>query len=228
MYAAITGDRQRCARGRSHLRGAAMTDGVHPCSAYEAVQRARLLLAAKSGQYVLGTGDYHPAALDDSPWTTNHGMTGSDCAGFAICWCYKLRRHRPGFNVGPWASVANDINCNSAIEDALHTREVFELATRPEPGDLVAYPSFTILAADGERHPFVGHVGLVSGVSRVAEWDPATPQYGLLDIIHCCGPNARSPAAVATDGHIWQHHDQIWPKPQHRSYLLRVRSGITP
>jgi len=198
-------------------------DGFTPCSAAEAVSRAHVLLAERSGQYVLGTGDYKPRPNYDRPWTENSGLTGSDCAGFAISWCYCLRRHRQGFNKGPWATVADDLNCNSALEDAAHKRELFEFSDRPIPGDLVMYPTFSLKGQDGQLHRFIGHVGLVSGVQRVLEWDPAQPQYSLLDIIHCCGPNGRKPAVVATDGHIWQHHDTIWPKPQHRSYLVRVR-----
>ena len=193
-----------------------------PCSAEEAVDRARRLLASKLGQYVLGTGDYRPTAIDDVPWTDNHGMRGSDCAGFAISWCYKLTRHRPGFNVGPWATVANDINCNSAIEDGRHNRELFEEVLTPFPGALLLYPTIDILGQDGQHHRFIGHVGIVSGVDRCLEWDQDAPDYTLLDVIHCCGPNGRKPAVVKGDGSIWQHHSHVWPKPQHRSVLLRA------
>lgn len=194
--------------------------GARPCSPAEAVQRA-LSLVGKGGRYVLGTGDY--LGDDKPPWTTRDGLSGSDCAGFAISWCYKLPRHRKGYNVGSWASVSDDLNCNSAIEDAEHARELFVPADRPQPGDLVTYPTFTLLASDGTHKTFIGHVGIVTGVSRVLEWDPETPQYELLDIAQCKGPNGRAPAVVATDGSVWAHHDTVWPKPQHRTRVLRVR-----
>jgi hypothetical protein len=70
------------------------------CSAADAVGRAGRLVSSRTGQYVLGTGDYRPTTTSDTPWTVNAGLTGSDCAGFAICWAWKLVRHRPGFNKG--------------------------------------------------------------------------------------------------------------------------------
>lgn len=194
---------------------------MRPCSAAEAVERA-LSLVGKGGQYVLGTGDHVGEGLP--PWTTRDGVSGSDCAGFAMCWAYKLRRHRKGFNVGSWATVSDDLNCNSAIEDARHERDLFELVTgAPQPGDLVTYPTFKLVGIDGQTRTFIGHVGIVTSVTRVLEWDPATPQYELLDVVQCKGPNGRKPAVVATDGSLWAHHDTVWPKPQHRTVLLRVR-----
>ena len=184
-----------------------------PCTSTTAVERA-LSLVGKGGQYVLGTGDY---LGDGPPWTSRGGLQGSDCAGFAMCWAYKLPRHRPGYNKGPWASVADDINCNSGLEDAAHARDLFEFTDTPRLGDLLCYPTFTV---SGKR--FIGHVGIVVGV-RAAEWDPERPQYELLDIAQCKGPNGRKPAVVKTDGSLWAHHDTVWPKLQHRTRMLRAR-----
>ena len=195
-----------------------------PCSSTEAVQRA-LSLVGKGGQYWLGTGDYRPRTvagqLVDQPWTSNNGGIGSDCCGFAVDWCYKLPRHRPGYNVGSWSSCSDDINCNSAIEDAEHARDLFEIADRPMPGDLIAYP--TIYTKDGLEH--VGHVGIIVAVNRCAEWDPTTPQYYLLDVVQVCGPNGRMPAAIRTDGSVWDHHDvkPFVTKPEHKTRVLRAR-----
>lgn len=198
-----------------------MTQQPRPCSPAEAVQRA-LSLVGNGGMYILGTGDYLGETMP--PWTTRAGASGSDCAGFAMSWCYKLPRHRKGYNVGSWASVSDDLNCNSGIEDAMHQRDLFELVIgAPQPGDLVTYPTFTLLAPDGTSRKFIGHVGIVVGVSRALEWDWTTPQYELLDIAQCKGPNGRKPAVVATDGSVWAHHDTVWPKPQHRTRLLRAR-----
>jgi hypothetical protein len=40
--------------------------------------------------------------------------------------------------------------------------------------------------------------------------------------VQCRGPNGKRPGIVATDGSIWDHHDALWPKPEHRSVLLRM------
>lgn len=161
--------------------------------------------------YQLGTGD-----VDTPP------SARSDCAGFAICKCYGLRRHRPGFNVGPWASVSDDLNVNSAIEDADHRRELFERVTSgpPQLGDLLCYPTFRL---PGREKPWIGHVAIVVGVSRLLEWDWSRPTWSYLDIVHCHGPNGRTPGVIATSAAHWDDHDRIWPKPEHRSSLLRVR-----
>lgn len=161
--------------------------------------------------YWLGTGDCD---------TANWGR--SDCAGFAICRCYGLRRHRPGFNKGPWAHVEDDINTTSAIEDADHNRELFERVTSgpPRPGDLLCYPTFRL---PGRTKPFIGHVAIVVGVGRLLEWDWSRPTWSYLDVVQCAGPNGRKPGVIATDAHHWDEHDITWPKPEHRSALIRVR-----
>jgi len=195
---------------------------TRPCSPDEAITRA-LSIVGHGGSYQLGTGDYAPRLGLDLPWTDrqdDHGnvVTGSDCAGFAICWAYKLHRHRPSFNAGSWASVESDINCNSAIEDADHNRELFERIDRPEPGCLLTYPSFRINGIQ-----FIGHVVIVTSVRRCLEWDPALPDYGLLDTAECHGPNGHTPGVVASTGAGFAGHDKVWPKPEHRTIMLRVR-----
>lgn len=190
-----------------------------PCNAAEAVARAQSIVG-RGGQYLLGTGDYWPHAeagqAVDLPWTGQAGSWGADCAGFAISWAWKLRRHRPGFNLGSWATVSNDINSDSALQDGHHRKELFDVVNTPAPGDLVIYPSIYI-----SGHRFIGHVGLVEAVP--AEWDTAAPQYELLTVIQCRGPNGRKPGVIRTDGSIWAHHDQVWPKPAHRAQLVRPR-----
>ena len=201
-----------------------------PCTAAEAVERAKRIVG-KGGQYILGTGDYRPRVVNgkliDLPWTWRSSEEGSDCAGFAISWCYKLRRRRPGFASGrlpdfyrDQSDVDDDINCNSAIEDALTVRDCFRVIARPELGALLVYPTLRITGKDGAPHTFIGHVGIVTGVSRCLEWDAGNPQYHLLDIAQCRGPNGRKPGVVATDGSLWDSHDRNWPKPQHRTVML--------
>lgn len=199
------------------------------CSISEALDRARRMVG-QGGRYILGTGDYRPEVKDgkilrDLPWTRGHqagswyGVEGSDCAGFAICWVWKLRRHRPGFNVGPWASVSEDINCNSALEDGLHKQELF--VTLPEgeniqPTDLVVYPTIRIKVG-GKIKVFVGHAGVIETVPvgfRYGDWSK-------LGVIQCHGPNGRAPGVVRTDGTVWDQHDELWGKPEHRTRVIR-------
>lgn len=164
------------------------------------------LALAGTGVYQLGTGD------SDTPMGDP-----SDCAGFAICKCHALRRHRPGFNRGSWASVSDDINCNSAIEDADHKRELFERVALPEPGDLLTYPSFI----SGGKH-FIGHVAIITHVPL--GWKPGD-HWGDLTVVQCCGPNGHRPGIVRTDASHWDAHDRTWPLPQHRTALLRVKAA---
>jgi hypothetical protein len=186
------------------------------CSAAVAVERAKSLID-KGGQYVLGTGDY--LGDDKPPWTARGDMIGSDCAGFAISWCYTLRRHRPGYNHGSWATVSDDINCNSILEDAAHARELFVFVApddRPRPGDLLTYPT---VSHDGRRH--IGHVGIVIGVDRAGDFRLDKPDWSLLDVAHCCGPNGREPAVVRTTGARWNVQDRTG-RPGQRTRLLRA------
>jgi hypothetical protein len=178
-----------------------------PASAIAAVTVARSLVG--TGVYQLGTGDC------DTP------IGGpSDCAGFAICRCYGLRRHRPCFNRGAWASVSDDLNSNSLIEDADHQRELAVRVTdRPQIGDLLAYPTIHI---PGHELPWIGHIAIVVGVDRAAELDLTRPDWALLDVVQCCGPDGRRPGIIESTAAHWNGHDMTWPKPEHRSVLLRM------
>lgn len=188
------------------------------CTAKEAVARGISALAL-GGIYLLGTGDYLPRNGQDLPFTPNaNGMMGSDCAGFAICWAWKLRRHRPGFNraSGAAATVVDDINCNSALEDGAHAKELFVTGiTLPQPGDLIMYPTIVLAG-----HTFIGHVGLVESVPT--NYAPGEG-WQRLGIIQCHGPNGFHPAVVESDGSIWDHHDHVWPKAEHRTQCVRPR-----
>jgi len=178
-------------------------------TALEAVARARA--AINSGTYVDGTGDIDTP--HDGPY---------DCCGFATCWCYGIRRHRPRFNVGAWATVSDDINCNSSIEDARHGVDLFEPLLVPELGALLKWPTIRL-----PGHPLPieeGHESIVVGVDRsIGRWDPSKPDYRLLDVVQCEGPNGRRPGIILSDGEYWYAHDLKWPKPEHRTWMLRVR-----
>ncbi len=193
---------------------------MRPCSAAEAVQRALLLLERSEG-YVLGTGDYLPAASVDLPFTRNKLGYGCDCWGFAGAWCYRLPRHRPGFNHGGWASVSDDVNCDSAIESSEHAHELedrlWESVDHPAFGDLLVYPS--IRGPDHTRLR-IGHVSIVVGLC--AEWDPADPQYGLLTVVQCQSVGA--PAIKRTPGIGWLHRESFKGATDHRWRTRILRS----
>jgi len=176
-------------------------------AAAEAVRHA--LASVGRGVYQLGTGDL--GSNDDDP---------RDCFGFAVNECYGIPRHRPGFNRGPWATVSDDLNCNSAIEDAGHNRDLFERALTPFPGALICYPTFRL---EGHPLPWIGHVKIVTGITRCLEWDREQPDWSLLDTAECMGPPGRRPGVVAGTGRSFVEHDATWPRPEHRTVMLRVR-----
>lgn len=185
------------------------------------------MVGLTTGHYWLGTGNN-----GDTPWTPDpNGKPASDCAGFAICYAWMLTRHRPGFNRGWWATVEDDINCNSAIEDGQHTKELFDTLNlkgtgpltawqwaMPQPGDLLTYPTIYIVDQTGKTLTFVGHVCIIESVP--ADFKQGD-RWSRLTVIQCHGPNGFTPGVVRTDGAIWDHHDAMWPKPKHRSVIVR-------
>lgn len=189
----------------------------YPCTAKEAVARGVAALRM-GGQYGLGSGDYHPGPYappmtnGDVPWTSSPDPAfpgpSSDCAGFAICYAWKIRRHRPGFNKGWWATIEDDVNVNSAIEDGEHKAELFITpphGSTPQPGDLICYPTFRL---QGVPRPFIGHVGLIELVPD--DWHPGD-RWSRLTILQCHGPDGFKPGVVRTDASVFDHHDSQWP-----------------
>lgn len=198
-----------------------------PCPALEAVARAESLLTVPSlgnarHPYWLGTGDY--MGEDRGPWTFNNGATGCDCHGL-ICYCFKTKRHRPGHNKGQWSTVVDHQNCDSAIEDSEHEQDLWVPVTDvPQPGDIGVWGSIWIA---GKRYR-IGHVFIVTSISRLAEWDWAYPSWDHLDGIHVCGGNGRKPAAIRTTGAMWAGRDRVQglgTRWEWRSRILRSRSA---
>ena len=115
--------------------------------------------------------------------------------------------------------MADDQNCDSAIEDSDHERDLWEPAERPEPGDIIVWGSIWLAG----KRVRIGHVALIESVSRVLEWDPHYPDFSLLDVIQVCGGNGRKPAALRSNGAIWNRRDHILGgvHPAYRSRLLR-------
>lgn len=197
-------------------------DGHVPCSAEEAVQRMLALEASRKGEYVWGAGHYDPERPELLGQTTVGGRTGWDCAGAAISYAYRLARHRPGFNRQAWATVEDDINVDSVLEDADPERggrgELGELVTTPAPGILLLTPTIRI---PEEHFDEPGHVRLIIDASK---WDPSRPRWADVIYLECRGPNGRSPGVVRDTGESVDRHDELWPKPQHRAALVRIRA----
>lgn len=186
--------------------------GPRPCSREEALARM-LELVGQSFPYVLGTGDI------EGQTTRKDGKRGLDCAGAAQCYAYKVKRHRKGYNKGPWASVTDDVNTNSGIEDAEHGQELWRIVGEGEevlPGDLIAYPTIYV---KGVKEPFIGHVQMVV---RVPVGWKRSDGYSKLTVAHCHGPTGRSPAVTLDSGAACDRHDAKWPRAEHRTKVLRV------
>lgn len=172
-----------------------------------------LALVGKPIPYALGTGDH------DGPTRRKDGLEGFDCAGAAICYAHQLKRHRPGFNRGRWATVSDDINCNSMIEDAEHKQELFvpidELDIRP--GDLISYPTIRLRRIPPIK-PFIGHVLMV--VKVPTGWTRAMG-FAALKTVHCHGPDRRVPGVTMGTGSSCDMHDERWGKPEHQTRIVR-------
>jgi hypothetical protein len=182
--------------------------------AADAVARA-LMMVGERWPYVLGGGNHvGPTRVRRKDGTLS--ALGFDCFGFAHSFCYQEPRHRPGFNRGSWATVSDDINCDAAIEDAEHKRELFEVVDVAGVGDLIVMPS--IRDEDGKRIR-IGHVWLVVGVPAEA---PPPGTYRDYDTVQC---QARTKPAIkrgpgpATDARTFRGlADDAW-----RIRILRVR-----
>lgn len=175
----------------------------------EAVERARKFIGL--GTYVLGSGGYRPAKNTDDdpePWTPHaqKNVPGPycDCWGL-VSWAFKQRRHRPGYNLG--GSVVDDVNVDSAIEDARGINgkkargELWGLVgvasgvniglITPMLGDLLVWPSIRNLAGKRLR---VGHVGIVSHVGERVED---------MRVIQCSSVKPYGAAIRETDTRSW-------------------------
>lgn len=183
----------------------------------EAVQRCLKLI---------GAGTYKLGALDEDA-----DRLVFDCTSFCMRYAYGLDGHRPGFNrdwkadwmTGTTATVVDDINSNSAIENALFGNgELFQLVTgAPQVGDIIAAPTIHL---PGHAEPWIGHGVIVTNVDRArGHWDPQWPEFALLDVAECHGPNGTHPAIRMNNGTYFDGWRAKWPKVQHRSWLLRVR-----
>lgn len=86
---------------------------------------------------------------------------------------------------------------------------LFEIAVRPEPGDLLCWPSIyeEELSADPAKRRRrgarvrIGHIAIVVDVSRALEWDVSRPDFALLDVVQC--GSRHQPAIHRSTGARW-------------------------
>lgn len=166
-----------------------------------------------------------------------HGDVG-DCVRLAWEEAYGMPRRIPGLNHGLFAAllaagiaraqaeaydkqldVEDDVNVNALIADALSARRYVELAESPFLGALLCAPT---IHDPRVATPITGHIEVVVGLARCAEWDPAAPDYALLDTVGLCGPNGRTPGVLLHTGAYFARHAKDWPKLEHTTRILRV------
>jgi hypothetical protein len=174
-----------------------------------AVERARRITKVPSF-YILGAGGRSPTA--DTPFTVRDGRTGSDCVGFT-CWCLSHDRYQPKTftTYGGW------INTDSLMMDAHGPCEWYAPQPKPEPGDVVVFPS---LHHDGKMTR-MGHIALVVDVPADMPDDvyalPAAERRQWLTrvrVIDCAAAHGRVPHAVSetTAAASWDKPDAMFAR----------------
>lgn len=193
---------------------------------------ARLRTQVGKGEYQLGAGGWdpkHPDTCFHPHWDVeNHpGVIGCDCSAYAIKYGLKLSGHRPGFGRGPGAHVVDYINSDSALYDAIHNRELFELVEGPPiEADLLVIPS-RFDSKTGVRIG-IGHV-MATVRNRALEWDhEVLPRpWHLVDVVQCRGPNGARPGVIESTAEYCARHDAKWVKvPEMWSQVIRVRADV--
>ena len=189
---------------------------------------SRALTQRDQGEYQLGAGGWDPKRPHTTfgpHWKT--GKVGSDCSRFAISWALKLAGHRPGFGKGKGARVVDDINSDSALFDAIHNHELFELVEGPpQMGDHLFMPWY-FDPKTGERID-IGHVMLVTKNNAI-EWDhKILPRpWERVEVVQCRGPNGKRPGVIVSSAAVCAAHDAKWVKvPSMWTQVIRVRADV--
>ncbi len=174
-----------------------------------AVERARAMAKVKS-LYVLGAGGRDPKAK--TPHTKRNELVGSDCVGFT-CWALQHDRYQPEtFEIyDGW------LNTDSIMMDARGPQDWYAEVSRPEPGDVVVFPS---IHRDGKRVR-MGHIGLVveapdgmpENVHRLAH-DQRLLWLSRVKVIDCAASSKRKPYAISetTAAASWNKPDAMWAR----------------
>jgi hypothetical protein len=177
-----------------------------------AVERARRI-AAKPSVYVLGAGGRDPLA--ETPFTVRDGRRGSDCVGFTS-WCLGHDRYQPA----TFGLFSGWINTDSLMTDARGKQSWYAQVAKPEPGDVVVFPSILV---NGDRKR-MGHIALVVSVPRDFPQDfsftmPDTVRRRWLSkvgVIDCAGSRIRKERGYAvaetTAAASWDKPDAIFAR----------------
>jgi len=172
-----------------------------PTTRQEAVERARKLAGPAGAKIRYRLADHQGGRDPHAPDCASHWKSAvkriplatADCAALA-CWSIGMDRYQPDrfSTFGGW------LNTDSMLIDARTSKELFEIADKPTPGDLIVYPSIDY-DRDGDRER-VGHVGIVVDA---AAWVPGT--FGGLRVVHCSAGNDRrlGRAIAETDAAPW-------------------------
>ena len=128
--------------------------------------------------YALGSGGKDPRAAD--PRTTcKHGF-GLDCTG-AGAHGFGLKRKLKNFSL-----YGGYMNSDSIVADARGRQEVYEKLDAPVRGCALVFPGIDF-DEDGDRER-IGHFAWVRRV--LPGFDPAHPDYRLVEIYDCAGSNS--------------------------------------
>lgn len=172
-----------------------------------AAERARRI-AAKPSLYILGAGGRDPKA--ETPFTRKDSQLGADCVGFT-CWCLGHDRYQPA----TFPLYDGWINTDSLLLDANGRQTWYARVSRPEPGDVVVFPS---IVKDGHRER-MGHIALVVYVPSEMPGDVYTLSAGArrawllrVKVIDCAAASARKPYAVheTTAAASWDKPDAMF------------------
>ncbi len=156
-------------------------------------------------RYKLGRGGTDPTAL-----TPADGKGRLDCSGLTS-WCHGLDRVQ-------WVDGEKRYLSTAGIRaDALSAQpRWYRQVDRPALGDLVVYARHLVKL----KPRLFGHVAIVTGVSRLIEWDPAYPGcWALLDVTHCAGSHKWPRAVRQTPATQW---GKLWGKPHGTLIVRRV------
>lgn len=151
--------------------------------------------------YLLGGGGRNPLTPNPSTPVYRKGAllgTGCDCAGF-VAWASGFDRFQRDFPFyGGWINTDSALGIWDAHAQIWHpAKGWFEFLDAPEPGCWICYPSIDI-DNDGDRDR-IGHVGLVSEVSRPWAW-------GTTKVVQCSSTHSRltgGRSVVETNAALW-------------------------
>lgn len=197
---------------------------VDTCTAGEAVDRAMRLL--HRCEYQLGAGDYLGLSVE----VEQPVVQAFDCCGFAVSYCWKVKRHRPGFNraSGAHATIVDDLNVDSVWEDAFYGAQEFGVALArhepPRPGDLLITRS--IRRGQVKHAPDfcrMGHVRICTKAPLA--WDASHPKYVSLEMAEIDGPNGnRGP--ILCSGQPLDNWNRDWPTPEFCVVVVRPHERV--